>query len=44
MENALELLAKVNTVFIVDDSSSMQGERWAEVRHYGCPIIWYLTP
>lgn len=42
MDNALELLAKVDTVFIVDDSSSMQGERWSEVRHDRCPVIWYL--
>ncbi|KAF8732581.1 hypothetical protein AX14_004188 [Amanita brunnescens Koide BX004] len=32
-EDALELLAKVNTVFIVDDSSSMQGERWQEAKN-----------
>ncbi|KAI5123394.1 hypothetical protein M0805_006102 [Coniferiporia weirii] len=31
-ENPLELLRRYNTVFIVDDSSSMAGERWTEAR------------
>jgi hypothetical protein len=39
IQNALELLTKVKTVFIVDDSSSMQGERWQEVRNITSPII-----
>ncbi|KAF8343736.1 hypothetical protein F5887DRAFT_971871 [Amanita rubescens] len=33
IQNALELLSKVKTVFIVDDSSSMQGERWQEAKN-----------
>ncbi|KAK2465975.1 hypothetical protein APHAL10511_001616 [Amanita phalloides] len=32
-EDVLEVLAKVNTVFIMDDSSSMQGERWEEAKN-----------
>ena len=31
-ENALEMLRKVNTVIVVDDSSSMEGALWNEVR------------
>ncbi|KDQ64206.1 hypothetical protein JAAARDRAFT_52188 [Jaapia argillacea MUCL 33604] len=32
VENALETLRRYNTVFIVDDSSSMDGSRWSEAR------------
>jgi len=31
-ENALEALRKYNTVFVVDDSSSMEGRLWREAR------------
>ena len=31
-ENALEMLRQVNTVIVVDDSSSMEGALWTEVR------------
>jgi hypothetical protein len=31
LENALEILRKYDTVFVVDDSSSMRGKRWEEV-------------
>ena len=34
VENALETLRKYNTVFVVDDSRSMYGNLWKEVRHY----------
>jgi len=38
-ENALEMLRKVNTVIVMDDSTSMEGALWTEVRikfaHYG---------
>lgn len=30
-EDPLELLRKYKTIFIIDDSSSMEGERWVEV-------------
>ena len=32
VENALETLRKYDTVIIVDDSSSMKGRRWEDVR------------
>ena len=32
VENALDTLRKYNTVIVVDDSGSMQGRRWKEVR------------
>lgn len=32
VENALETLRKYNTVIVVDDSGSMRGKRWQEVR------------
>jgi hypothetical protein len=32
LENVLEMLRKFNTVILVDDSGSMRGERWKEVR------------
>jgi len=31
-EDALETLRKYNTILIVDDSSSMRGALWTEVR------------
>ena len=32
-EDVLEILVKFETVFIVDDSTSMEGGRWEEVRN-----------
>ncbi|KZT05560.1 uncharacterized protein LAESUDRAFT_624491, partial [Laetiporus sulphureus 93-53] len=32
VENALDTLRKYNTVLVIDDSGSMQGERWQEAR------------
>lgn len=31
-ENALEMLADYDTVFLIDDSTSMAGERWAQTQ------------
>ena len=40
LENVLEMLRKFNTVIVVDDSGSMRGERWKEVRvQYFYPVI-----
>ncbi|CCM01741.1 uncharacterized protein FIBRA_03807 [Fibroporia radiculosa] len=38
VENALDTLRKYNTVIIVDDSGSMQGERWREARDALAPL------
>ena len=44
VENALDTLRKYNTVIVVDDSGSMQGKRWKEVRAHSlsCRALdWY---
>jgi len=44
IQDALELLAKVKTVFIVDDSSSMQGERWEEAKNAIATLTEWARP
>lgn len=36
-EDPLHLLAKYNTIVVLDDSGSMAGKLWEEVRHLAAP-------
>lgn len=43
IENALETLRKYDTVIVVDDSSSMRGKRWKDVRTFALRLPVELT-
>ena len=43
VENALETLRKYDTVIVVDDSSSMRGKRWKDVRTFALRLPIELT-